>query len=227
MHYRTKAVFIAVCGTAAEKRDLHWRDVSLCGNIIQSGCYKNSMCVCVGAHWVCQAHVRVRVWPIVPTVMHISWLTVYELKFICFTEIINTSWRHGKVKVQLGNFWYSHSKDVRVHVEPCRICSSRKNRWWLINVNFVGPRSGVDPVQCHAIIKPFWIAVPDSTKVCNSYGQWKSVLSATCQGDLGRGFRHCNLAPCEIAVYLDCLTLEDGIGRLSRNVSNKLSIRAV
>jgi len=40
-------------------------------------------------------------------------------------------------------------------------------------------------------------------------------------------FRHCDLALCEIAFYLDCLTFEDGIDRWSRNVSNKLSIHAV
>jgi len=116
------------------------------------------VCVCVGAHWNFQAHDKVRFWAVLPTVMHISLLTLHELKFISFTYIIDISWRHVKAKVQLCTFWYSHAKDIRVHVELCRICtlSSRKNRWWLKNVNFLGPRSSVDPVQCHTIKRGYW-----------------------------------------------------------------------
>jgi len=44
------------------------------------------------------------------------------------------------------------------------------------------------------------------------------------QGYLRWGFRHCDLALREITFYLDCLTPEEGIDRLFRNVCNKVNL---
>jgi len=182
-----------VCGIAAEKRELHWKDVSLCGNVLQNGRYKNSecvcvcvfvcVCVCVGAHWIYQAHDRVGVWDVVPTVTHIFRLTVYwNLSLLLKLSIHHEGM--GEWRYSFATFVTRSQQTSSLHIQACRICSSRKKRWWLINVNLVGPRSGENPMRCHTIIKPFWIAGhirQDNAKLCNSYGEWKSVLAVLSQ----------------------------------------------